>query len=215
MRYSVIVGAALVLLGQAAAAFDVPMARQLGRVIVTHCYMENPEPSVVIVEHPQVYDEGLDDMTTVEATIEVDADPVSPDVGCRVLDSAVQGINFSGTLMTWGPVGGAIQQVMYTVSVTDGENTYRLADWANAVDWSPNGARYTVASNLLLDANGASDEYDVTFIRRAPKERLTWVDGFGEALLPIYDPVTIMRINRITDDGFISVIADYRDVIDN
>ena len=97
------------------------------------------------------------------------------------------------------------------MAIDDGANRYRFADWASAIDWTPNGARYTLASSLLLDEYGAALEYDVTFLRRAPSEYRTQVPGFGEAILAPYDPVTIIRMERITPDGFISIVADYRD----
>jgi len=195
-----------------ASAQDIPLARTVGRVVVTHCYMQNPATPVVIVRESAEDASTADDLLgpTPFAEVEVDADPPTPDVGCRVIDSHVQPAQISGTLMTW-LVDGRVDQVMYTVSIDDGANRYRFADWASAIDWTPNGARYTVASSLLLDEQGGALEYDVTFLRRAPMDYRTWVEGFGEAILPVYDPVTIINFHRVTPDGFISVIADYRD----
>ena len=199
------------LFSPSSSAQDIPLARTVGRVVVTHCYMQNPATPVVIVRE-SAEDAYADDPLgpTPFAEVEVDADPPTPDVGCRVIDSHVQPAQISGTLMTW-LVDGRVDQVMYTVSIDDGENRYRFADWASAIDWTPNGARYTVASSLLLDEQGGALEYDVTFLRRAPMDYRTWVEGFGEAVLPVYDPVTIISFHRVTPDGFISVIADYRD----
>lgn len=195
------------------AAFEAPHVRQLGRVVITHCHMENPNPPVVVVEHPEVYSDDSNEPEIARAAIEVDAEPVPPEVGCRVVDTGVDGsIQYEGSLMVWNYDNSlTMGQVMYTASVTDGENVYRFADWANSLYWTINGSRYTVSSNLLVDENGSGLEYNITFVRRAPEVYAAFVDGFGQAILPVYDPVTIIRLDRVTEDGFITVVADYRD----
>ena len=86
-------------------AQDIPLARQIGRVVVTHCRMENPPPPVVIIHHPEILTNAsggvATDPQTLFAEVEVDAEPPSPEVGCRTLDSHVHPSQISGTLMTW------------------------------------------------------------------------------------------------------------------
>ena len=169
--------------------------RTLERMIVTHCKSDTTAPAVVVLDAPQeVWQEGEEEPLVIESGVEVMGDPIPADTACVTLDSHIHNVWIGGDLATYGQ---PIDQMIFSAVINSGERAYRIADWARTIDYTANGAQYMMSSSLQLDDSGHSLVYPIEFLRRAPKDA-------G------YDPATIMRIERVTEDGVLLFYLDYR-----
>lgn len=157
----------LLLLFAGAVSADVVVERELARATIIHC--KAPAAEVVYLA------EG-EEPPAVEGT------PV--DVGCVVLDTRSDDLMFGGKIRTVSADDGVMRELLMELTVTQRYGstirTYRLADWADALSYEANGARYKMRSVLRSDEDGDPLEYQIDFLRRAPDEWEVCVNGVCE-----------------------------------
>lgn len=110
----------------------------------------------------------------------------------RLCGEPLQSIEYEANLFTYDP--STLELVWY-----------QLWDSADVIAFLPNGSRYTVRSR-----RPGGGEYDITFVRRNPAE--VEVEVLGQpAVIPHYDPSTIMQILTEENGQQLLYLLDYRE----
>ena len=180
---------------------EVFQVRTLERMRVVHCRSDVVAPPVVVVESFDLID------GQVTSGVKVEGDAIPADTACITLDSHISGAEVEGEIMVWGQ---PMERVLYSAAMRSGARAYQIADWATVDSYTENGARYRVSSRMQLTETGEALQYPIDLIRRSPEEQVVTLDD-AEYVVPNYDRTTIISIERVTDDGVVIFMMDYRD----
>lgn len=195
--------------------------RELKRARVIHCVAEGVIAPVIISIMPVEMQDG----TLVEPAVLVEGDePILPETSCTFFDSYADGVSAQGDLLLWRDGENPIEQMLYTAIVSDGRETFSVADFADTTPKTGSGAFYDLRSHLLFLETGAPFRYEVSFLRNEAMEQ--WVDLPDEYVLTeqegdgIYsdgfvrdnpDPATIFSLQRELDGAVMIFELDYRE----
>jgi hypothetical protein len=192
--------------------------RELVRARVVNCYAEGVQAPVTITITPPVLDGEI-----VDPTIYTENNyPVDPEVICEVKDSYVDDLQIeTGTLQMWREGENPITELLYSVILRDGRRIYGISDFAKVLDYSSNGARYTMQSYLTYMDDGSPWNYPIFFWKnsasRTMAEVIMWdneseSEFVEEHIINHVDPATTIMIKRVVDNAILFFTLDFRTV---